>query len=663
MKSHSNRRIGKVSTALVAVVVAALAAACGGGGGSTLTTPPGATASSAPNATPSPLAPQVADAAFRFVIPNAAVPSAKKRSPKYVSSGTASIQVSLLSVGTNMSPGVAPLTITVASPPAGTTCAADPTNTANLLCTTSYAIPPGSDTLKINAYDASSNLLSSQTLTQTITIGITNTFTFTLDANPNNATWVVTSPSGVTGTQGGGYSTVAGSGQQSFGFTLYDVAGKVISGAGSPTYSVSVSPSGLAAAQISGQTLTLTPGNVGSGTVTLTASPGTTTSNLTAGTLAFGYTVNAATPTPSPSPSPTPTATPSPTPTPTATPVAGVIADPSFESNSVVPYVAGASMPAPGTGGWTQCTVGTVPATVATEPQLGPGVTGAPTPHPHPTFTPFPGSTPAAIILASGSTLATPAPYATGTGTPIPVATPVPTVSSMVVNSGTYGALFGQVFSNYNAGDYYYNGLCQNITVPAGQTNLTFYTFGNSNESSTYVDFDVILLNPTTQAYQTWLYDEAQQTGTAYHQVSVPMSAYAGQSYTLFMGMWTKSGSTKNQTTYSGYQFLDDVALTAVPVTAAPTAVNLNGTGTANQGTTTISQTGFTGSFTESDTCANIATVTPTSGASPLNVTVVGTNAGTCSATFTASAGQSVYVPITVTVTNYNVNGRRRTSK
>jgi hypothetical protein len=647
-----------VSAAVLALGIAVMAAACGGGGGTTAPAAPIAP----PVATASPVSTaSVADAAFRFIIPGGqASSSAKKRTPKYISSATATIKLSLLSVGTNTSPGVAPLTITVASPPMGTSCGPDPANSANTLCTTQYPIPAGSDTVQINAYDSSNDLLSSQTLTQTITLGITNTFTFTLDANPNNATWVVTSPSGVTGTQNGGYTTVAGSGQQSFSFTLYDAAGKVIAGPGAPTYSAVVAPSSLAAESISGQTLTLTPGNVGTGTVTLTATPGTTTSGLTAGTLQFAYTVTAATPTPSPSPSPTPTATPTPTPVPTATPVAGVIADPGFESHNVTTYTAGGVMPAPGTGGWTQCTIGTVPAAANPEPQLGPGVTGAPTPHPHPTFTPFPGSTPAAIELASGSVLATPAPYPTGTGTPVPVATPVPTVSQMVVNSGSYGALFGQVFSNYNAGDYYYNGLCQNITVPTGLSNLTFYTFGNSNENSTYVDFDVILLNPTTQAFGTWLYTEAQETGTAYHQVSVPMSSYAGNTYTLFMGMWTKSGSTKNQTTYSGYQFLDDVALTPVPVTANPTSVNLNGTGSANQGTTVISQAGFTGSFTESDTCSAYATVTPTSGASPLNVTVVGTNAGTCSATFTAGGGQSVNVPITVTVTNYTVNGKRR---
>ncbi|HVS45493.1 MAG TPA: hypothetical protein VMS32_02395 [Verrucomicrobiae bacterium] len=65
---------------------------------------------------------------------------------------------------------------------------------------------------------------------------------------------------------------------------------------------------------------------------------------------------------------------------------------------------------------------------------------------------------------------------------------------------------------------------------------------------------------------------------------------------------------------------------------------------------------GYTGAFTESDTCnpsgGTIATVAPSSGSGPsFTFTVTGVAAGTCAATFADSNGQRVTTNIGVTTT------------
>ncbi|MGC8485710.1 MAG: hypothetical protein ACP5O6_08775, partial [Candidatus Baltobacteraceae bacterium] len=65
-----------------------------------------------------------------------------------------------------------------------------------------------------------------------------------------------------------------------------------------------------------------------------------------------------------------------------------------------------------------------------------------------------------------------------------------------------------------------------------------------------------------------------------------------------------------------------------------------------------VTETGYTGTFTESDTCSTIATVTPSSGTGPsFTFTVTGVNAGTCTATFADTNGQQVTANIGVTTT------------
>ncbi len=88
------------------------------------------------------------------------------------------------------------------------------------------------------------------------------------------------------------------------------------------------------------------------------------------------------------------------------------------------------------------------------------------------------------------------------------------------------------------------------------------------------------------------------------------------------------------------------------PMGIAPSTLALTGTGASNAQTLVVTETGYTGSFTESDTCSTIATVTPSSGTGPsFTFTVTGVAAGTCSATFADTNGQHVTANIGVTTT------------
>ncbi|HTV73305.1 MAG TPA: hypothetical protein VME66_06360 [Candidatus Acidoferrales bacterium] len=74
-----------------------------------------------------------------------------------------------------------------------------------------------------------------------------------------------------------------------------------------------------------------------------------------------------------------------------------------------------------------------------------------------------------------------------------------------------------------------------------------------------------------------------------------------------------------------------------------------------------MSESGYTGTFTEHDGCAGIATVSPGTGSGPsLTETAMGTAAGTCLATFTDSAGQHASVTIVVTTTSVGISVRVR---
>jgi hypothetical protein len=79
-----------------------------------------------------------------------------------------------------------------------------------------------------------------------------------------------------------------------------------------------------------------------------------------------------------------------------------------------------------------------------------------------------------------------------------------------------------------------------------------------------------------------------------------------------------------------------------------PTSLTFIGTGAALATTFSASETGYTGAFTESDTCSGIASVAAGAAGS---YTITPSGAGTCSVTITDSYAQKAAVAVSVTVT------------
>jgi hypothetical protein len=73
-----------------------------------------------------------------------------------------------------------------------------------------------------------------------------------------------------------------------------------------------------------------------------------------------------------------------------------------------------------------------------------------------------------------------------------------------------------------------------------------------------------------------------------------------------------------------------------------------------------VTETGYTGSFGETNTCSNIATVSPSVAQGPTApFTVTGVAAGSCQATFADASSQQAIVNITVTTNGFVINGAR----
>ncbi|HEY0396586.1 MAG TPA: hypothetical protein VGD01_19065 [Candidatus Elarobacter sp.] len=142
-----------------AVLCAALLAACGGGGGRSAVPPPPATPA------PGPLTP----VSLAIVIPTQ-FGAAKARKPQFVSPATATVSVVVN--------GGAAQTFPVAG---GTSCA--PTGTTLSGACTVYTVnaPVGPDTFTVTLLDSASHVLSQGTAAQTIVLNTTNTVTITFD--------------------------------------------------------------------------------------------------------------------------------------------------------------------------------------------------------------------------------------------------------------------------------------------------------------------------------------------------------------------------------------------------------------------------------------------------------------------------------------------------
>jgi hypothetical protein len=107
---------------------------------------------------------------------------------------------------------------------------------------------------------------------------------------------------------------------------------------------------------------------------------------------------------------------------------------------------------------------------------------------------------------------------------------------------------------------------------------------------------------------------------------------------------------------------------TATPTAGPPGVLNVNPTSVAVAGLGSTyalqfvaGETGYTGAFTESDTCSGVATVTTPSAKGPsATYTVTGVAAGTCTATIKDSFGQSAAEAISVTTGTIVIQRRGR---
>lgn len=96
-------------------------------------------------------------------------------------------------------------------------------------------------------------------------------------------------------------------------------------------------------------------------------------------------------------------------------------------------------------------------------------------------------------------------------------------------------------------------------------------------------------------------------------------------------------------------------------LTTSPTTTNVNGAGAVNAQTFSVSETGYTSTFGESDTCSGIATVATSNAHGPsATYTVTGISGGTCDATFTDTFSQTASEHIVVTISPFTINGVRR---
>ncbi len=106
---------------------------------------------------------------------------------------------------------------------------------------------------------------------------------------------------------------------------------------------------------------------------------------------------------------------------------------------------------------------------------------------------------------------------------------------------------------------------------------------------------------------------------------------------------------------YAVYQLVS--AIPTVSIGVSPSSLTLNGMGAGNAKTATINETGYAGTFTESDTCSSVATIALSSSVGPTStVTVTGLSSGNCVATFTDGYGQQAKLNVAVTVSGFFIS-------
>lgn len=132
-------------------------------------------------------------------------------------------------------------------------------------------------------------------------------------------------------------------------------------------------------------------------------------------------------------------------------------------------------------------------------------------------------------------------------------------IVSTLAHSGTYSDLNGSTSTPEVNG---YAGVCQDVTIPSNGT-LSFWVDEGTNDTLAYADQEADLLDSYGNVIAT-LYSEAANTN-GWVQKSFDLSHYAGQSVTLFFGVYGNGWSR-------GYidQYVDDVFLGANGSTPTP---------------------------------------------------------------------------------------------
>jgi sugar lactone lactonase YvrE len=197
-------------------------------------------------------------ARFTITVPAAAGTASHTRAPKYVSSATQSVIITLTNVnGVAYTGSQARLATNLT--PSNSACSSAGTN---LTCTVNAPAIVGTDSFSVVTYDAqqttsspatpAGNVLSEATLAVNVVAGQANQPTTPLILGGVAASYLTTLPSDphVRGSQGAGYQ-IAGNWQYVLNVTPVDADGNVIIGPGTPTVSV----------QSGGSAVAVTPGS------------------------------------------------------------------------------------------------------------------------------------------------------------------------------------------------------------------------------------------------------------------------------------------------------------------------------------------------------------------------------------------------------------------
>jgi hypothetical protein len=381
-----------------------------------------------------------------------------------------------------------------------------------------------------------------------------------------------------------------------------------------------------------------------------------------------------------------PVATPTPTagpPTPTPTPVLqNVVVNGDFETGNLTP--------------WFICYV---------QHHQGNEVDPNPVQSPSAFTSPTPG--PDTAPLAAASQLATDASIQS-------------TTPSGNAYAGTYAALVG--YSALVSGAYFReagaSGICQNIAIPAASTpQLTLEVYeGTNNVEYNRNDQEAAVFassagltsannSTTTLPVQTLFAENNCYNNLGLHNTTADetpcnpggslangeqwrqkgpynLSAYAGQTITLFLGTWSNTGGTG--TAYINWAYFDNVVIAGAGSAASPSpspssspspsgsptatlgsvilstsAMSFLGTGSANNQSFSVTQTNYSGTFTVtngSPSCSGIATA---SGTSP-SFTVTPVAVGHCVLTVTGGNSQTASLTIDVSSTTFGGQSERR---